>query len=77
MTTPEEKAAAARRAAEDAARVAAPAAAADREQAHARADRIAAALRAGRERAGHPLTSAQDLVTAVTPAVFLHRDVRR
>ncbi|MBF6421908.1 hypothetical protein IU436_24785 [Nocardia farcinica] len=49
----------------------------DEPELSARADRIAAALRAGRERAGHPLTSAQDLVTAVTPAVFLHRDVRR
>lgn len=43
----------------------------------ARADRIAAALGARRERARHPLLSAQDRVTAVTPALFLRRDADR
>ncbi len=40
----------------------------------ARADKIAAALRARTERARHPLLSGQDQVTAVTPALFLRRD---
>lgn len=43
----------------------------------ARADKIAAALGARRERARHPLLSAQDRVTAVTPALFLRRDADR
>ncbi|MEV0342964.1 wax ester/triacylglycerol synthase domain-containing protein [Nocardia sp. NPDC050713] len=42
-----------------------------------RADRIAAALAERRLRAQHPLLSAQDRVTAVTPARILRRDVDR
>ncbi|WP_435592371.1 wax ester/triacylglycerol synthase domain-containing protein [Nocardia sp. bgisy118] len=42
-----------------------------------RADRIAAALADRRLRAQHPLLSAQDRVTAVTPAPILRRDVDR
>ncbi|MFF0531601.1 wax ester/triacylglycerol synthase domain-containing protein [Nocardia amikacinitolerans] len=42
-----------------------------------RADRIAAALAERRLRARHPLLSAQDRVTAVTPAPILRRDVDR
>ncbi|WP_433197661.1 wax ester/triacylglycerol synthase domain-containing protein [Nocardia sp. CA-107356] len=43
----------------------------------ARADRIAAALADRRIRAHHPLLTAQDRVTAVTPAPLLRRDVDR
>ncbi|MEV0029358.1 WS/DGAT domain-containing protein [Nocardia sp. NPDC050793] len=43
----------------------------------ARADRIAATLADRRLRARHPLLSAQDRVTAVTPAPILRRDVDR
>ncbi|WP_253799199.1 wax ester/triacylglycerol synthase family O-acyltransferase [Nocardia amikacinitolerans] len=42
-----------------------------------RADRVAAALAERRLRAQHPLLSAQDRVTAVTPAPILRRDVDR
>ncbi|WP_433681958.1 WS/DGAT domain-containing protein [Nocardia sp. CA-119907] len=42
-----------------------------------RADKIAAALAARRIRADHPLLTAQDRVTAVTPAPLLRRDVDR
>jgi hypothetical protein len=43
----------------------------------ARADKIAAALADRRVRARHPLLTAQDRVTAVTPAPLLRRDVDR
>ncbi|WP_342214009.1 hypothetical protein [Nocardia gipuzkoensis] len=42
-----------------------------------RADKIAAALADRRVRAGHPLLSAQDRVTATVPAPMLRRDVDR
>ncbi|WP_194816829.1 wax ester/triacylglycerol synthase domain-containing protein [Nocardia sp. XZ_19_385] len=42
-----------------------------------RADRIAAALSDRRTRAEHPLLSAQDRVTSVTPAAVLRRDLDR
>ncbi len=42
-----------------------------------RADKIAAALAAGRVRAEHPLLAARDLVTAVIAAPLLRRDVDR
>ncbi|MET8872908.1 WS/DGAT domain-containing protein [Nocardia sp. NPDC004604] len=42
-----------------------------------RADKIAAALAARRIRANHPLLTAQDRVTSVTPAPLLRRDVDR
>ncbi len=41
-----------------------------------RAEAIAAELAARRERAAHPLTGAQDAVTAVLPPLLLRRDVR-
>ncbi|MFI2477366.1 wax ester/triacylglycerol synthase domain-containing protein [Nocardia xishanensis] len=50
---------------------------ADEPDLRARADRIAAALADRRLRARHPLLSAQDRVTAVTPAPILRRDVDR
>lgn len=43
----------------------------------ARANRIAAALADRRTRAQHPLLTAQDRVTAVTPAPLLRRDIER
>ncbi|MEV5835823.1 WS/DGAT domain-containing protein [Nocardia sp. NPDC052112] len=42
-----------------------------------RANKIAAALAARRIRARHPLLTAQDRVTAVTPALLLRRDIER
>ncbi|MGV9819187.1 wax ester/triacylglycerol synthase domain-containing protein [Nocardia xishanensis] len=50
---------------------------ADEPDLRARADRIAAALADRRLRARHPLLSAQDRVTTVTPAPILRRDVDR
>ncbi|WP_433626829.1 WS/DGAT domain-containing protein [Nocardia sp. CA-120079] len=43
----------------------------------ARANKIAAALADRRTRAQHPLLTAQDRVTAVTPAPLLRRDIER
>ncbi|MEV4241524.1 WS/DGAT domain-containing protein [Nocardia sp. NPDC050408] len=43
----------------------------------ARADKIATALTDRRTRAQHPLLTAQDRVTAVTPAALLRRDIER